>query len=94
MKASGEPGQRGYRQEAQGTGEGEMGGPSSKEIKKAPKSLLTSHRGLTFGTLWEAGEGGLWGGCQSEELPQNSVPTPTPPPLLRAVLSVCSMAVF
>lgn len=78
-----------------GLGRVKWGGASSKEIKKAPKSLLTSHRGLTFGTLWEAGEGGVWGGCQSKEptLPQNSVPPPTHT-LLRAVLSVCSMAVF
>lgn len=48
MEASGGPGLRGHRQEAQGTGESEMGQggmgePRCKEIKKASYSLLTSH---------------------------------------------------
>lgn len=37
MEASGEPGQRGYRQEAQGTGEGEMGGSKFQGNKEGPQ---------------------------------------------------------
>lgn len=37
MEASGEPGQRGYRQEAQGTGEDEMGGDKFQGNKEGPQ---------------------------------------------------------
>lgn len=65
-----------------GPGRVKWGRASPEEIKTT-QSLLIAQGGLTFGTLWELGEGGVRGGVPESKEPTLSElccpPPPTPP---------------